>query len=218
MDVRCVSEADWTAAVAEDIPEEFVALATPHRNVVTQKYDDLESYIRWQRRGGSLRVSVPFPSDRHSKGTKRERSIRVRDDMPPEDAVAHARNIQEIWSHRSMEMRRLFGSRANAGGRPPVIDKHGRLGKITFRPPAHCLSVMYVAASGHFTQRTFKLPESPEKNVEAVRAVKEKAIAFVREMLVRGVETPIRRKFAGITAAHRTHPLTMYFSTLPRPQ
>lgn len=208
---------DEPLVAAADVPAEFADLVTPHKNVVTNKFDDLESYVRWKRRGGALRVTVPFPSDRHGKGKKREKSIRVRDDMTPEDAIAHARHIQAIWTRRSLELRRTYGVSSQRSRLPPP-DKHGLLGQITFRAVSDCLCVMYVNESGHFAHRSFPLPETQQSDVDAIRAVKEEAIEFVRSMLERGVETPIRRKFAGITAAHKTYPLTRYFSTLQRPE
>lgn len=202
-------------APAHDIPPEFATLGAPHKNVVTRRGDDLESYVRWQKRGGAIRVIVPFPPVRTGVSNVREKSIRVTENMTPEDAIASARHLQRLWTKRSLELRRRLVDKQTAA-RMARPSKDGLLGQVSFRPATHYLSVAYVDASGHSTQRKFKLPDSPVDDPEGVRKAKEEALEFVREMLSRGVETPIRRKYAGLTAGRNTHPLTMYFSTIPQ--
>jgi len=200
-----------------DIPDEFRGLSGPHAHVITRRDEDLETYVRWQREGGALRVSVPFPATRRGGSNKRERSIRVSDHMTPRDALTHARHIRKLLSDRSLELRARFANlRRIARMQPP--GKDGMIGTIKFRRVTHRLYVKYIQANGHEARRVFDLPEVPRRDPEGVRATKERAIAFVREMLERGVETPVRRKHAGLTAGHHTRPLTMYFSTVPRPE
>jgi hypothetical protein len=199
------------------IPTEFRGLSGPHTHVVTRRDEDLETYVRWQRDGGALRVSVPFPATKRGGCNKRERSIRVSDSMTPRDALRHARHIRKLLSDRSLELRARFADTDRiAHMRPP--DKNGLLGTIKFRRETHRLCVKYVRANGHEAQRVFDLPDVPARDTEGVLAAKQRAIEFVRDMLARGVEVPIRRKHAGLTAAHHVRPLTMYFSTVPHPE
>lgn len=192
----------------------LAGLDAPHGTAVTARTDDVESYVRWQHRGGTLCVSVPFPAGASSR---RRRSFRVEDDMSPADALAHARHLQRVWSKRSLEMRAQCISRDRAARmRPPDAD--GLLGTIQFRRPKHLLYVIYVNAVGHRAERVFPLPSDIRADPERVRAVKQEAIQFVRDMLARGIETPIRRKYAGIASAHKAHPITAYFAPAQRVQ
>jgi len=190
----------------------LTGLDAPHAAPVTARTDDIESYVRWHHRGGTLCVSVPFPAGASSR---RRRSFRVEDDMSPEDALEHARNLQRAWSKRSMEMRAKCVPHERAA-RMRAPDEDGLLGSIQFRRPKHMLYVMYVDAAGHRAERVFPLPTNIRAEPDRVRAVKEEALQFVRDMLARGVETPIRRKYAGIVTAHKAHPITAYFTPVQR--
>lgn len=191
-----------------DVPVEYIALTRPHKNVVTRRDDNIESYVRWQQCGGALTVTVPFPV---GACLVRKKMFRVGDHMPPRDVIRHAQELRRTWSKRSLELRAKYVSKDRAARmRPP--DSEGLLGSITFREPTHSVYVIYVDAAGHRAQKTFSLPRNPAEHPEQVRAAVVAATDFVRDMLARGVETPIRRKFVGITGGHRVHPITMYFA------
>lgn len=191
---------------------ELAGLDAPGGTAAAAPGDDVESYVRWQHRGGTVCVSVPFPA---GAACRRRRSFRVEDDMSPEDALEHARNLQRAWTKRSLEMRAKCVSHARAARmRPPDAD--GLLGSVHFRRPKHMLYVIYVDAAGYRAEKTFPLPSDVRAEPERVRAVKQAALRFVREMLADGACTPIRRKYAGIATAHKAHPITAYFAPARR--
>lgn len=197
------------AAIARDaLPPECEAYMGAHSEHITYRACEPSTYVRLQRNAGCVRLVVPFPV-----GTvrSREKTFRLSDHMDAADLLAHAKYVQKMWSKKSLAMRAQFLTPKQAA-RLRAPDADGCLGVLRYRRPRNQFVIAYVDNLGYMQHKPFHVSHDELDDRAAVFAIRDRAVAFVEEMIRAGTGTPIRRKFRRPMRRRETNLITQYFS------
>lgn len=174
------------------------------------KNDHLEAYVRLQRRGGCIRVVVPFPV---GPSVKREKTFRISDHMTAEDLLKHAQYTNKMMSQKSLALRHQFINPKKAR-RMAKPDENGCIGSLRYRRAINQFAVPYIDERGFMCHKIFYIPPEDINDIVAVYAIRDQAVAFAKNLLDTGAGTPIRRRFRRPFRARECNPITRYFSTI----